>query len=481
MKDSAPQYSMLIVDDDASILEMLKFIFSKEKESINTFYTTSAREGLELAVNNKPDLIMLDVLMPEMDGFELCSLIKSRKELQNIPIIFITSARDTQQIVDGFKVGAVDYITKPFNKSELLARIHTHLELKKSRDMIIRQNFQLKNEIDTRKEAEEKFRALSETAFEAILFSDDDRILEVNEAALQLFGYTYQQIIGLSIHNLFKVPQTEPSSAFAQNELADEIIGIKASQEEFYCEVHGRKIQYRGKWVSVTAVRDISFRKDVERQIMNAIIHTEEKERSRFARDLHDGLGALLSTVKIFANLAQKKEKTEEEKHNLLEQLKETIIEAIATTRRIANNLMPGVLSDFGLISAVSTFCSKVDSSGAISVSFVADHDFPRLSQNVEINLYRIILELINNTMKHAQARNIYLQLSHNAQKIRIEYCDDGKGFNMEKTLQPSQSTSMGLGNISTRVKAMEGEWSFETSEGKGMRVDISIPSDTKY
>ncbi len=481
MKNINRPQSLIVIDDDTSSLDLLKFIFSKNSESLCPYFCSSAIKGFELCKEIKPDLIMLDVLMPEMNGFELCKMIKSDKDLQHIPVIFITAAKDTNQIIEGFKTGAVDYITKPFNKSELLARVNNHIELKTSRDLIIRQNILLQTEIEERKLADEKFRALSETSFEAILFTDDDRIIEANEAALQLFGYQYNQLLGQNINKLFK--SNAPDSAINKQssskiESPDEIIALKANGEEFFCEIHGRKIKYRGHWVSVTAIRDITFRKDIERQIMNAIIETEETERKRFARDLHDGLGALLSTVKIFANLAQKKEKSEDEKFNLLEQLKETIAEAIATTRRIANNLMPGVLSDFGLVPAISAFCSKVDSSGALNISFSADHSFPRLSQNIEINLYRVIMELINNTLKHAHARNIFLQLSYNSNKVKIEYTDDGKGFNLEEKLQHGQTNSMGLGNIATRVKALEGELHFETGEGKGIKVDIFIPLD---
>lgn len=132
---------VLIVDD---LLENIKVLGNILK--INNYKISiamSAQEALAYLRQKLPDLILLDVNMPEMNGFEFCEQIKKEERTANIPVIFLTAKVATEDIITGFEVGGVDYITKPYNSIELLARVEAHLELKKSRDLIIQQNEKL--------------------------------------------------------------------------------------------------------------------------------------------------------------------------------------------------------------------------------------------------------------------------------------------------------------------------------------------------
>ncbi|MCB1189320.1 MAG: diguanylate cyclase [Leptospiraceae bacterium] len=125
---------IFIVDDTPKNIQLLGTIL-KEKD----YQVIVARNGIEalgMLDNFTPDLILLDIMMPVMDGFEICQKIKGKTEYQDVPIIFLTAKTSTEDIVKGFELGAVDYITKPFNRIELLARVKTHLELKFSRDIL---------------------------------------------------------------------------------------------------------------------------------------------------------------------------------------------------------------------------------------------------------------------------------------------------------------------------------------------------------
>lgn len=131
--------SILIIDDEPANLHVLKNILFQKKYQI-----TVAQHGIEaikIAKIINPDLILLDVKMPEMDGYEICNLLKNTKETMHIPIIFITVKISTNDIIKGFEYGAVDYITKPFNSVELLHRIKTHLDLKRKNDQILISNY----------------------------------------------------------------------------------------------------------------------------------------------------------------------------------------------------------------------------------------------------------------------------------------------------------------------------------------------------
>lgn len=123
---------VLIVDDNISNLQVLGALLSQKGYEIAV--ATDAEKALEFLRNDFPDLILLDVMMPGTDGYELCQKIKTIENLVEIPILFLTALTAPEDIVKGFDSGAVDYISKPFNNAELLARIKTHIGLKKAKE-----------------------------------------------------------------------------------------------------------------------------------------------------------------------------------------------------------------------------------------------------------------------------------------------------------------------------------------------------------
>ncbi len=132
MKD-AKVYSILVVDDTQTNLDLLATILG------DAYDVSTARDGhsaFEILETTKPDLILLDIMMPEMNGYEVCTILKRNKELADIPIIFLTARTAAEDIVRAFEIGAEDYISKPFNTAELMARVKAHLEIKNSRDVI---------------------------------------------------------------------------------------------------------------------------------------------------------------------------------------------------------------------------------------------------------------------------------------------------------------------------------------------------------
>ncbi len=134
--------NILIVDDIAKNIQVLGSLLAKEGFAIS--YATHGNQALEMVAVEDFELILLDIMMPEMDGYEVCRRIKRMPGKKDIPIIFLTARIEKQDIVEGLNAGAVDYITKPFNSSELKARVSTHLQLKEARDRITEQNLQLK-------------------------------------------------------------------------------------------------------------------------------------------------------------------------------------------------------------------------------------------------------------------------------------------------------------------------------------------------
>jgi CheY-like chemotaxis protein len=137
MTGSQRQSRLLIVDD---IPENIKVLGAGLRHAGYVIvFATNGKQAIEIAQTSKIDLILLDIMMPGMDGYEVCRVLKSDKRTADIPVIFITAKTQSKDILRGFETGAVDYITKPFNAAELSARVKTHLELEKSRQIIARQ------------------------------------------------------------------------------------------------------------------------------------------------------------------------------------------------------------------------------------------------------------------------------------------------------------------------------------------------------
>lgn len=133
---------VLIVDDNLSNLQLLAI--TTQEEGYEPVLVTSAVQALSFIDEEEPDIILLDVMMPEMDGFELCRKLKANLKTQDIPVVFLTAKTSTEDIITGFDAGAVDYITKPFNPVELKARLRTHIRLKQSLDRLEESNEKLR-------------------------------------------------------------------------------------------------------------------------------------------------------------------------------------------------------------------------------------------------------------------------------------------------------------------------------------------------
>ncbi len=137
---------ILIVDDIGENLQVLGNILSRE--GFDTSFALSGKQALSIIEDTLPDLILLDVSMPVMDGFEVCSILKREEKTKSIPVIFLTAKTEIDNMVHGFSLGADDYVTKPFNTLELLARVRAHVDLKKSKDIILEQNKKLNNLVE---------------------------------------------------------------------------------------------------------------------------------------------------------------------------------------------------------------------------------------------------------------------------------------------------------------------------------------------
>jgi len=215
-------------------------------------------------------------------------------------------------------------------------------------------------------------------------------------------------------------------------------------------------------------------RRLTEKMFLNTIIQTEEKERKRFAKDLHDGLGPLLSTVKMsVSSLAQMKH--DDVSREIVENTELVINEAIKSLKEISDNLSPHILNNFGLVRALNNFSNKINVARTIKIKLESNLRDERFNSNVEVVLYRVICELINNTIKHAQAKKIDISLTRDSDYLTIVYKDDGKGFNVDKVFDQSAASGMGFSNIYSRINSLKGEINIESGQKRGTLVTIKV------
>lgn len=199
-----------------------------------------------------------------------------------------------------------------------------------------------------------------------------------------------------------------------------------------------------------------------------ALLEGQENERQRIAQDLHDGIGGSLSTIKIYLDLLQFRELQQNELVDKLQFLADELIESI---RDIAHNLSHSSLTYYGLEKSIAHLCEAVAESSGIAVQNHVSIHFG-LDKAVVQDLYKIVQELLNNSLKHARATVILIELTAIENEINLIYEDNGAGFN-----EKSETRGIGLHNIAVRVQRHSGHLTLNTAPGKGTSFIIEIPA----
>jgi signal transduction histidine kinase len=212
--------------------------------------------------------------------------------------------------------------------------------------------------------------------------------------------------------------------------------------------------------------------------MLNITVDVEERERNRFSAELHDGMGPLLSTIKLYFQWLADTDDPEKKKI-IVEKGSHSIEMAIQTAREMARGLSSQFLSEVGYISALNDFVQQINLTRKISINFVANSN-DRFGSFSELMLYRISTELIKNTLTYANASQINITFEYDKFKkvILFNFEDNGAGFDWEKIRK--QKKGLGLMNIQQRVLIMKGEVEIKSQKGEGMQVFIQIPVENK-
>lgn len=232
---------------------------------------------------------------------------------------------------------------------------------------------------------------------------------------------------------------------------------------------------FRIKYLKDVIIRQQKFdqlTKEQEILAAQSLIEGQEEERKRISQELHDGLGVLLTTASMQISELSDSASTKKQ-GKMIAKAVDLLREAGNELRKISHNMMPGVLSNFGLFDALEDLMEEIGETGSIDVQFTLQGSKSRLDAQHEIMIYRITQELVNNTIRYAQASNISIHLQRFSDSLSIDYSDNGKGFDIR---QQKETKSLGLSGIRSRVDLLHGKVEFLSSEGNGFNCHIEIP-----
>ena len=327
------------------------------------------------------------------------------------------------------------------------------------------------------KESERKFRGIFNTSNDAILvINQEGNFIDANAKAFKRSGWSRKELFKMNYKDIIRNNKTKDHLKYKQDlfegvEGSFETEYINAKGRKIYLEVNGTVMEHKGEKVFLLVSRDVTERKQMEQKIIQAIIQTEEKERSHMAKELHDGVSPVLSTIKLYSNAIIDSDDADFRKR-ITTKLIAAIEEAIKSIYEISNNLTPHILQNFGIITALQTFIEKLEETTSINYHLTSDLS-ERLPEKLEFTLYRVIIELLNNTIKHAGATKVNISI-HKTVGIQMIYSDNGCGFDRE--IVGKKKDSMGLFNITNRLKSMNGSLLLESSPGKGMALVADLP-----
>lgn len=344
-------------------------------------------------------------------------------------------------------------------------------------------------DITDRKKAEEElhklFRAIEQTPVSIIITDSEGTVEYANPHFTKLTGYALDEVRGQNP----RILKSGHTSAEEYEEMWTKIssggdwkgeLYNKKKNGEFYWEAASISpvINEQGMITHYIAVKeDITRQKETDRRILHAIIEAEENERSRFSRELHDGLGPIMSTVKIYFQwLAENTDP--EKKISITAKGNRSIDDAIHSLREISNNLSPRVLNSLGIVSAIQNFINLLKEAEKLFVNFKYNTD-RRYEQNIEITLYRITTELINNTLKYGYTTQAELDLNFSPEisLLTLDYIDYGKGFDLNEIMNSRRG--LGIVNIQQRVNTLNGKILVKTAPDKGVHVHIEFSART--
>jgi PAS domain S-box-containing protein len=463
---------ILVVDDSPLSLQLLTGLLVQGGYEVRA--ATTGSDALDVARNELVDLILLDLVMPEMDGLAVIEQLKSDGRTRDLPVIIISGRDDPEEKVKAFSLGAVDYVTKPYHAAELLARVQTQLALQALQRML--------------QTSEARYRAVVQDQTELICRClPDNTINFVNDAFCRFFSQTYHQLMGRKMTDLL-IPEDRAR-------VEEQLCRLTPSQHIGTAD--GRVLLSDGsqRWLRWTnrAIFD-EENQLVERQSVGRDI-TEElraqavrrrsdemeaiaEERRRIAQETHDGLVQNLAGLRLQVNRWHRMLDEDPSKmHAELDWLREVLEENIQELRRTILALRPIDLAERGILPALRKLCTDLGELYRVRVKL----DFPAslgpLPPSQELTLFRIVQEALNNAGKHAAASTIWVKLAFQGEDtVVVTVRDDGRGLRSTELQRAAKVGHLGLRQMRERAEAAGGDLTIESEPGKGTQIQVCLP-----
>jgi len=443
---------ILIVEDELSFAQLVQHQLEMLGIDIqNVFIVSSLSEANSFRDEIDPDLVLLDLTILDSSGLATYDAI--HKMYFNASIIILSGLDDKELAIQLVSKGAQDYLQKSDVNAELLGRTIRFAMLRRTVRLELAKSKKRYRDVFNNSPMP-MLRLLGETM----------EITMANPAALALYEITAVEILGKSIYsfNYFNDQRIEIDSNSSTlkkylkqktlngAEIINEIVINKLEQEE-------------GGYIALVIDRTEELK--FEKQKFSVISQAEEREKKKIARELHDGLGQQLTLVNLlFQNISPTKE--QETAHLAVSNL---LKESIRELREISYNLNPPELEN-GFLHAIHRFANRINSTGLIDFKIEIQKGIVEetLDHIDRINVYRIIQELVNNTLKHAKATQIYFLMEKNKNQVSILLKDNGVGFEFEKA-----QAGMGIQNIQYRMKMLNIESEYTAILGKGVAIKM--------
>lgn len=499
---------ILIIDDNYSNSFLLKSILEKSHPEYTSILANSGQEGILLANSENPEVILLDVFMPEMDGFETCRKLKGNLETKNIPVMMITAGGQNTNIrIEGLESGADTIMSKPFKQEEFIAIVNVMLRIKKAEDTLRKQNQELeiyiKKQIKEFNFSEERFLQISGYALEFFWeLNSTGQITYISPIIETILGYKAEEIMKEMYFTQFSSvnkKQTfakiikgnmELDKAFKNEQLIfrhqnGEKVWMSASGFPLYNDAN-ELIGYRGicQDISIRVRAEISLQKSIRKikeyqiklkRLNSELSITEERERRKIAEFLHDGISQILSLVNIKLSAIPTSDQNLKTIQSITESI-DLINNAISQTRSLTYDLSPPILYELGLIPAFKWKLEQIENKHGISTILKSKVDKIEINSDVRILIFRIISELLANAIKHANADKIEVNVTIERKILYISIIDNGKGFNYRKTTKSTDQSGFGLFSIKERLDSIHGTLFFESGKLKGTKAVVQIP-----
>jgi signal transduction histidine kinase len=461
--------SILIVEDSEIVSMHLQKVLRRAHYKVLDI-KNSGEDAIHYIKEQTPALIIMDVMLEgKYDGIETSIEIN---KIKDIPVIYLTALNDRKTFDRAKLTFPNTFLSKPFAEAELLSNVELSL---------------FKHEAEKqRKESQKLLSTILDNIKSCLIVIDSNfKIKYLNQFTADLLNTLPEILLEFKLGKDIKISnlKDEPLSISLLKGIHQDRL---LPQDIIYINFTGRKIPInnvnitKAKFFKSEAEQFLIMFNDAKESLeahqkikkekslkLAAQIEGAESERARFSRELHDGLGQMLNVVKMHT-------RSMVEDISVKEKLVGLIDASIEESHKISENLMPSKLKIFDLKSSLEDLCMSYESTN-LTIDLHTNLKDGEL-EAVKINIYRIAQEALNNTYKHAQAKNVTIQIYKKSKELRISIEDDGRGFDLQKVKEnAAKNKSHGLVNMIDRVKSMEGSIEFDSNKKLGTNIIIHI------